>query len=492
MSFTQLSFLFLFIPITFLLYNLCRKRWYLQNAVLLAASLYFYFCYGWGHVAILLACILLTYLGGLIGHAVGKKSSKGAKAIYISTAVVNLLILVFFKYATFTVSNLNILLDNFKLGLPLPEILLPVGLSFFIFQSSSYLFDLSKGKVKCEKNILNYAVFVSFFPTIVSGPIQKSRDFLPKLRVERKIKYSDFQRAFLIFLWGVFIKMVIADRLALFTNTVFDKYSEHSGITLLLAAIVYSFQIYADFSGYSYMAISLGILFGFEMQDNFKQPYFGTTIVDFWRRWHISLTSWFREYLYFPLGGNRKGTFRKYLNVAIVFVVSGLWHGASWAFVVWGAIHAIYQIVGIITMPYREKLCEKLKINRSTPVYRVWQSLCVFALATFAWIFFRSASIGDAFEFIRLTVSEFNPWVIFDGSLYTLGLSQNEWIISILALELLFVVSFMRERGANAMSIVSQKLPIRWLVYLYLMISIIVFGMYGPGYSANAFIYAGF
>ncbi len=492
MSFTELSFLLLFLPITFLAYNLCRGKWILQNLVLLLASGYFYYCYGIGNLLVLLLCILLTYFGGLLGSRLLTDRPRAGKRILVGTAVLNLLILGFFKYALFALTNVNLLLSTFGGAIPLPEIALPIGLSFFIFQSSSYLFDLKNGKVAPEKNFINYAVFVSFFPTIVSGPIQKSRDFLPKLRTERKIAYRDVQRALMIFLWGVFVKMVIADRVAIFTAEVFDHYTEHGGFVLAIAAVMYSIQIYADFAGYSYMAIACGVLFGFEMQDNFNQPYFGKSIVDFWRRWHISLTSWFREYLYFPLGGNRKGTFRKYLNVMIVFLVSGLWHGSSWNFVVWGFIHAVYQIVGTLTQAPREKLYGKLKIDMKSPIYRVWQSVWVFLLATFAWIFFRITSIKDGIGFVARMFTEWNPWVLFDKSLFELGLSAQEWNVLLASLALLLAVSFLREKGIRADRIVEQKLPIRWAVYLLLIAAIVVFGIYGPGYSANNFIYAGF
>lgn len=492
MSFTDITFVCFFIPLVFLAYNLFRKHWPLQNVVLLLASLYFYYCFGLDNLVILVFCILFTYAGGYLGTYCRRRSEKAANTVFITTAVLNLCILVFFKYALFTVSNLNLILSKFSGAIPLPDIALPIGLSFFIFQSSSYLFDLKNKKVECEKNPITYALFVSFFPSIVSGPIQKSRELLPKLRQPRAISYRAFQRALFVFLWGIFIKMVIADRLAIFTAAVFENYAEHGGFTLLLGAAMYSVQIYTDFAGYSYMAIGCGILFGFELQDNFMQPYFATGIVDFWRRWHISLTSWFREYLYFPLGGNRKGVVRKYLNVLIVFLVSGLWHGAAWSFVVWGFVHALYQVCAMLTQPLRNNLYPKFKIDTASPVYRIWQSVCVFFLATVAWIFFRLSSIKDAFLYVFRMLTQWNPWVLFDYSLLEFGLSATEWNVMIAALVLLFVVSLLREKGVRSEHLAAQKLPLRWGLYLLLIAAIIIFGIYGPGFAASDFIYAGF
>lgn len=230
----------------------------------------------------------------------------------------------------------------------LPQILLPVGLSFYVFQSTNYLLDLAKKKIEPERNFINVALFISFFPTITSGPILRASRFLPQLSEMRSVSFARFQRAVFTFLWGAFIKMMIADRIAVFTNQVYSDLENYSGLILAACAACYSIQIYCDFSGYSYMAIAVADLFGFDIPENFHQPYFATTIADFWRRWHISLTTWFTDYLYIPLGGNRKSRLRRYINIGIVFLISGLWHGAAWNFVVWGGLHAFFQIFGYL------------------------------------------------------------------------------------------------------------------------------------------------
>ena len=432
---------------------------------------------------------MITYIAGLLCGKLREKKPKTSKVILISTLIVNLLMLCLFKYTNFAADSLFSL---FNINIELPRILLPVGMSFYIFQSTSYLIDVYRQDVEVEKNIISYALFVSFFPSIVSGPIQKSKEMLPKINSPRIIKWESAQIAFVAFLYGAFMKIVVADRIAVFTNEVFGNYQNYEGFYLIVAACAYSVQIYTDFAGYSYMAIAVARLFGFELADNFRQPYLATTIHDFWSRWHISLTSWFRTYLYIPLGGNRKGTFRKYLNVFIVFLVSGLWHGAAWTFIIWGAIHAIYQIVGNLTLPTRVKVCEKLKISRERTVFKMWQRFGVFVLTTFAWIFFRAPCLTSAIGFIK-GMFVWNPWVLFNERLNKVGFSNDiEFRLCLILIAVVIIVSCLREHKKTAKNIISQYLPIRWAVYIILLFSLIVLGMYGPDYSSSAFIYAGF
>lgn len=480
MSFVNLQFWALFLPLCFLAYALMRSAGG-QNAVLLLASLVFYASYDIKYLLLLIGCTAVSYLGGLLG--------KRQRRIYIAAAVLNLMVLLVFKYTDFALGSIRSLTG---LNFSLPEILLPVGLSFYVFQSCSYLFDLYNGKLEAEENPINYGLFVCFFPTVVSGPIQKGRELLPQIREKRQLRYEDFSFFILCFLWGAFLKLVIADRLALMTDRLFQEYYDYTGVVLMVNSLAYTFQIYADFAGYSYMAIAVSRLFGFRLKDNFRQPYLATDIQDFWRRWHISLTSWFTEYLYFPLGGNRRGRTRRYVNIFIVFLVSGLWHGAAWSFVLWGALHGFYQIAGHITRPWRSALYDRLGIDRSRAAFRLGQRFITFSLVSFAWIFFRSENLAKALVYCRNMLRGLAPWALFDGSLTAFGISSLDWAILLFALGLLGLVSVLREKGFDSGCILKQSMAARALLCWAMFIVILVFGAYGGEYSASAFIYAGF
>ena len=466
----SLTFLTVFLPAVFLLYWAFRKQIPVQNVILLAAGFLFYGYADWRTLLILLACIVLTYGAGLLYGRTGNR------VIPKAALVLNFLILIYFKYTNFILTSI---------GFSPREILLPAGVSFYIFQSSTYLFALLQGNGEVERNPVNYALFVSFFPVIMSGPIQRSNDFLPRIRSEKHLSYEQFQDAFLLFLWGVFLKLVIADRLALFTNPVFDQYENFSGLMTIVGTLLYSVQIYADFSGYSCLAMAVAVLFGYQLKENFRRPYLAVTIADFWRRWHISLTSWFRDYVYIPLGGNRKGTFRKYLNILIVFLISGLWHGAAKRFLLWGAIHAFYQIIGQITFPWRKKLTDVLHINRKSAGWILVQRLCVFVLTTIAWVFFRAYSVSAAADILRRTLSRGG----FDLALS--GMDSWDWYLSLAGMGIILAVSLLQEHGFDPDRL-RRRTWTRWALYLGLMAAIVVFGMYGPGYSAGSFIYEGF
>lgn len=455
----------------------------ISNFILLCASVLFYASFGVKQLLFLFLCIMITFIGAVMGEKYDKK--------YILLALTaNISLLVVMKYLPFFYANLDVL--SRRGGGKISQ-LLPIGLSFYIFQSSSYLLDVYHGKVHVETNIVDFALYVSFFGTIVSGPIQKARNFLPQIKEKRVITDKGIQKAILFFLWGIFIKMVIADRLTMFVDTVWNSYEQFEGFTLFAAAVAYSIQIYLDFSGYSYMAVGVAAMFGFTLTENFRRPYLGTSIGDFWKRWHISLTEWFREYLYIPLGGNRRGSFRKYINMIVVFLVSGLWHGAEWSFVVWGGIHAAYHVVGNLTEKWRIVLCGRLKINRETFSYGLWQRLCVFLMAAFAWIFFRAPTLGDAFGYIKGMFSCWNPWVLFDKSLYTLGLAKEEWIICAWGMVIILITSCIEEKGTRIGEVFClQNIVFRYLCYFALFMAVVIFGVYGPGYDASKFIYMGF
>lgn len=488
MSFISVPFLAVFLPVTFLIYWIFRKHPKVQNAILVAASLIFYACYDWKYLIFLAVSVCVTYFGA----ALGLRHPDHSKKLYLTALVLNLLLLLVFKYTGFTLESLNKVLVHVGIQLSVPTLLLPVGLSFYIFQSSTYLLDLLLGKRTTTVSFMDYLLFVSFFPTITSGPIQRSCEFLPRVAERKHLSFTQFEMAIFTFLWGAFLKMIIADRIHIFTSTIFPLYGGAGGVLNVVAMLLYSIEIYADFAGYSYMAIAVAALFGYPLKENFHQPYFATSIADFWRRWHISLTSFFKDYLYIPLGGNRKGTLRWCINVMIVFLVSGLWHGAAFAFLFWGAIHGVYQIAGKLTKGAREKLCAAVGIRRETVSFRIWQSFVVYLLVSVAWVFFRMASFKSACEFFVKMFSIHMPWMLFDGSFLNYGLGSFDWVILLVAIILWIVVSFLRERGYSAKNFVEQNAPAKIFVFAFAIIFIAVYGIYGESFQASDFIYAGF
>jgi D-alanyl-lipoteichoic acid acyltransferase DltB (MBOAT superfamily) len=294
----------------------------------------------------------------------------------------------------------------------------------------------------------------------------------------------------LLMLWGFFLKLVIADRVAILVNTVYNEPGSYEGLTLVFATICFGIQIYCDFASYSVIAIGSAQVMGFRLMDNFRQPYFSRSIGEFWRRWHISLSTWFRDYLYIPLGGSRKGTARKYLNVMIVFIVSGLWHGANWTFVIWGFLHGSFQVIGQITRPWKEWAADKLGIDRDAASYKLGQMVITFVLANFAWIFFRAPSLTAAREIISGIGAIWNPWILTDGSLFLLGLTAKSFWAGVVAILILIGVSAAQYRGVHIReSFARQGIFFRWIITLGLIFAVIIFGIYGPGYSASQFIY---
>lgn len=490
MTLVSIEFLALLLPITFVLYVLCGRTARGQNIVLLLASAVFYGCYDIKYLLVLAASIAVTYLGGLIGSKQEDKNKAGK--IYSAALIINLLLLVVFKYTNFILGNVNSLLGVFGLSITMPKILLPVGLSFYVFQSSTYLMDLKSGKAQPERDIINYALFVSFFPTIVSGPILRAASFLPQIKQRRQITFERFQIFAFTFLWGAFLKMVMSDRMVGFTVHVFSRYYDYGGAVMFVHTALSMLQLYIDFMGYSYMAIGTAALFGFDIPENFHQPWFATSVAGMWRRWHISMTSWFTDYLYIPLGGSRKGTLRKYLNTLLVFTVSGLWHGPAWTFALWGFISAFYMVVGQLTMPHRLKLSNKLGINRETFGFKMLQRFITFWLIAPLVVIFSVSSLKEAAVYFRNMITVWNPWVLFDGSLCDMGMSATDWKVIIFSGIILLVVSALRENGYDCRFIVKQNAAFKVFIGLLMFFAIMIFGVYGAQYSASAFVYAGF
>lgn len=493
MLFNSLSFL-IFFPIVVLLYFVLPPK--VRYIWLLLTSYFFYMGWNAKYALLLLLSTVVTYGAGLLLYKWREKTGR-KKAVVAVGLIVNFGILFMFKYLNFVVDTIQSL--GAKVGItiagPSFSLLLPVGISFYIFQAVGYMVDIYREKLVPEKNFLKYALFVSYFPQLVAGPIERSTRLLPQLKNLDKIKVWNLDRmrdGALVMLYGYFLKMVIADRAALLVDTVFhaNYYSQYVGFTALVGAVLFSIQIYCDFAGYTYIAIGASKVMGVELMNNFNTPYLATSIKDFWDRWHISLTSWFRDYLYFPLGGSRKGTLRKYVNIMIVFAVSGLWHGASWHYVVWGMLHGIMRVVEEITKKLRKKVVSLLQIKTEVLSYKCFQVLITFGLVTLAWVFFRAESIGQALHYIKNMITVWNPWVLFDNSLLGLGLDGKDWNVLLTALLVMFVTECCQYRKVFlSKKFAEQNLLFQWGFFLVGILFIMVFGIYGPAYSASQFIY---
>ncbi|WP_310378276.1 MBOAT family O-acyltransferase [Flavobacterium sp.] len=419
MLFNSLSFL-LFLPIVFTLYWWINKRsLQLQNFLLLLASYFFYACWDWRFLFLLLFSTALDYFTGIKMEEAKNKGNK--KLWFWLSVIVNLGFLGVFKYYNFfadsfatALSGLGIQANFWTL-----KVILPVGISFYTFHGLSYVIDIYKGRIQAERNIITYSLFVGYFPLLVAGPIERATHLLPQIKKKRHFDYSMAIDGVHQIIWGLFKKVVIADNCALYANAIFDHYESMNSVSLFLGAIYFAFQIYGDFSGYSDIALGTSKLFGVDLLRNFNYPYFSRDIAEFWRRWHISLSSWFRDYLYIPLGGSQGGMMLKIRNTFIIFLVSGFWHGANWTFIVWGALHAVYFLPLLITQNNRNNLDIVAK-GKTLPTLKEFASmLLTFGLTTLAWIFFRAKTVSEASVYIKNMLS-FN----FDGKIQFLDFDR--------------------------------------------------------------------
>lgn len=363
-----------------------------------------------------------------------------------------------------------------------------------MYTSIGYLVDVYKKKCEPENNILKYALFVSFFPMILSGPIERSNNLLKQIQSGQKVNVWNYERVtsgLTTMLWGFFLKLVITDRIAVLVDYVFKEYEMYGMVGLSIGAIAYGIQIYCDFCSYSTIALGIAKVLGFELIQNFDTPYFSKGITEFWRRWHISLSSWFRDYIYIPLGGNRCGKGRQYLNILITFSVSGLWHGANWTFLFWGFLHGVYQIIEKELTPRIRKINVRLHTKTDSFGYKFTQIMITFVLVDFAWIFFRADSMKQAIHYIERMVKYRDWWSLFDKSIYQMGLDVTE--IHILSLGLLVVLSvelmqyFKKKLFAEFMT--EQWTVFRWICLIAMLVVCIIFGYYGPGFDSAQFIY---
>jgi len=400
MLFNSINFA-IFLPIVFVLYWFAtNKSLKYQNILLLVSSYFFYACWDWRFLFLLVFSTLLDYYTGI--KMFNAKNQNVKKFWFWLSISVNLGFLGFFKYYNFfaesfaeAISNIGLQVNPWTL-----KVILPVGISFYTFHGLSYVIDIYKGKIKAEEDFIDYSVFVSFFPLLVAGPIERATHLLPQIKKKREFNYANAVDGLRQILWGLFKKIVIADNCALFANTIFDNSGDYSGSTLVLGAIFFAFQIYGDFSGYSDIAIGTARLFGIDLLRNFAFPYFSRDIAEFWRRWHISLSSWFRDYLYIPLGGSKGGTWMKVRNTFIIFLVSSFWHGANWTFIIWGFLNALYIMPSIIFKTNRNNIDIVAKGKHLPSLNELFSIGITFSLTVFAWIFFRANNVTHAWNII--------------------------------------------------------------------------------------------
>jgi alginate O-acetyltransferase complex protein AlgI len=468
MLFNSFDFVFFYIIVTILYYVLPYKsRWFL----LLAASCYFYMAFVPLYILILGFTIVVDYFAGIyIENAAGKRR----KILLICSLVANIGILAVFKYYNFINDNISILATNLELtnNIPYLNILLPIGLSFHTFQAMSYTIEVYRGKQKAERHFGIYSLYVMFYPQLVAGPIERPQNILPQMHAKHEFSYANLSAGLKQMAWGFFKKLVVADRLSIYVDTVYPNPELHNGTTVVISSLFFAIQIYCDFSGYSDIAIGCAKTMGYDLMTNFKRPYFAKSISDFWSRWHISLSTWFRDYLYIPLGGNRVKISRRFLNLFIVFMVSGLWHGASYNFIIWGGLHGAYQIIGLTIKPH----LSNLETHFNSFFLQIWNFLkgtMVLSLVTFAWIFFRANTLTDAFTLI----SNLNSF----GEMPFLGSGINQFGHCVLAIILLFTIEYFMEFKPNFKLMNSPKPLIRWASIMALLFIILVFGVFNGG-----------
>ncbi len=481
MIFNSFQFIWLF-PLIFIGYYLLsyllswkfpERQRKISNALLLIVSYCLYAQTNMAYTLILLGVTLITYLFALLIER--SDTDKRKKHLIACGASLALLPLLVFKYYNFIINTTQSFLESIHSTPPiLPGLnwAIPLGISFFTFQAVGYLMDVYYQRIKAEHNWWDYMLFVSFFPQIMSGPISKAKDLLPQIKTCRKFDATMATQGLKWFVWGLFLKVMMADRLGMYVDKVLDNYMFNSGTSCLLAVVYYSFQIYGDFAGYSFMAMGVGKLMGFNLINNFQRPYLSTSITDFWRRWHISLSTWLKDYVYIPLGGSRCSKGRNYWNIFVTFLVSGIWHGANWTFIFWGILHGVFQVI--------EKMLGCQKCTTSSKLIRFSRILLTFVLVCIAWIFFRQPTISDAFGVIERILTE-------HGALFKP--SNKDVVFSLLSIGIVVCTDLIREfQTKKFYRLVQAPIAIRWCMYYALLLLILLCGVF----DSSQFIYVSF
>ena len=461
MIFNSVHFIIFFIVTTILYYALPhRYRW----AFLLTISCYFYMVFKPIYILILAGTIVVDYFAGLFLESTTNPKRK--KIFLVASIIANVGVLAVFKYYNFINDNLTELLGVFhiKNEIPMLRILLPIGLSFHTFQAMSYTIEVYRGKQQAEKHFGIYALYVMYYPQLVAGPIERPQNILHQLKEKVVFNYDHIVSGLKFILWGMFVKVVIADRLSIYVDIVYNSPEHHSAISSLVATLFFTFQIYCDFSGYSSIAIGCAKVLGIDLMTNFRRPYMSTSIREFWTRWHISLSTWFRDYLYIPLGGNRVSVYRNMFNLFFVFLVSGLWHGANWTFIIWGALHGFYLMFEIMF----DRLLPSVKLPRSIR----W--MLNFVLVAIAWVFFRASNFQTAKQILK-NIYTFKPGPLYIGN-------ASYLVYSFLLILFLFAAEYNAEKLNNRYAwLYSERKVLRWSAYLFLILTLLSIGVFNGG-----------
>lgn len=527
MGYTTFTF-FLFTAIVLVLYYIVGRR--LQKWVLAAANIAFYAVAGTKYLPYLLTTTLATYFAGLIigkiyEKADGKlaaakdlsekkeirqKAKKHAKVFLLLSLFVAIALLAVCKYATFAVTNLNTLFAKWNI----PQIetfsmVLPLGISFYTFMAISYVLDIYWKRYKYEKNLLLYAVFVSYFPHVTQGPIDRYNEFSDQIRDGVKFSYDNISMGLKLAVWGLFKKLVIADRIGILVNEVIDNWEEYDGIIIVVAFIIYSIQIYADFSGCIDIVRGISEMFGITLRKNFNHPYFSRTMGEFWRRWHISLQEWFKDYIYYPVSASRfvksikkffknKGLkrvsnlFASCFPVLVVWMITGIWHGAAWQYVAWGMFHAALLIGSQIFEPLFPKLNKLFHIDTENFGWHLIQMLRTFFLCCVGRVFFRAGGLRDALAIFKEIVRDFNISAFFDYDFETFGFTPKVAVFAFISCLVLLLVDVLQEKMLLRKTLAKQNIIFRWVILFVGLFAVILLGVYGPGYDASSFIYEQF
>lgn len=469
MLFNSVAFIIFFISVTCLYFAIPHKfRWVL----LLGSSCYFYMIFQPIYILILGFTIIIDYFAGIY-----IENAKGArrKRFLVISLIANIGVLIVFKYFNFLNDNVTSLLNNIDKVNPIPylSILLPIGLSFHTFQAMSYTIEVFRGNQKAERSFGIYSLYVMFYPQLVAGPIERPQNMLHQFKEKHTFEYDNAVQGLKLMLWGFFKKIVIADRLAIYVNAVYGHPDDHGGMTFIVATIFFAFQIYCDFSGYSDIAIGAARVMGFKLMTNFNHPYFSESISEFWKRWHISLSTWFKDYVYIPLGGNQVKSSRIYFNLLIVFLLSGLWHGANWTYIIWGGLNGSFLVFAIVTKKPIIRIEQYFGLNKLQIVIKIINIVFTFILICFTWIFFRANNLEDAITIIHKILA-------FDGQFYKEDIPLL--IYSIFGILFLILVESKREFLPHSFSFMSNdSWIVRHFTYSFLIVMILLFGVFDSG-----------
>ena len=485
MLFNSLDFL-IFFPIVTILYFLLPQK--LRWVMLLAASCIFYMFFVPVYILILLFTIIIDYISGIY---IERLQDKKKKLFLVISILANVGVLFVFKYFNFFNENMAYIARLLHWNYPIENlwILLPIGLSFHTFQSLSYVIEVYRGHQKAERHFGIYALYVMFYPQLVAGPIERPQNMLHQFYEYHRFDYRRVTSGLKLMAWGFFKKVVIADRLALFVNQVYNNSSEYTGWTLVIATVFFSFQIFCDFSGYSDIAIGAAQVMGFKLMTNFRRPYMSKSVAEFWRRWHISLSTWFKDYVYVSMGGNRVSKPRWMVNLVITFLISGLWHGANWTYVIWGGLNGLFQVISYMTRNVRRRVTGALGLGKLPWLHWILQAAFTFILVSFTWIFFRANNMADVVHIISHIPEGLLDAGVIKGQLAelgSLGFDKYYFILSFILIIIMEGIHLLEESGKNMWEIISTKPAIvRYTAYYILILTILLLGEFG----SNEFIY---